>query len=390
MAAAPDSSPPSGLDRSGRLDPNAAMDPSPPVQESSSGNRIAAPPPTLQAAAATGPAPGPRLRPTRAVRRLPMAAYARAIRNTIANYADERHPFYASFKVTLRCRFSCEFCNIWKGPKPEMSTGECLRVLQNLGRSSIVLCSFEGGEPLLRDDIEELLAEAHRQPFYLLFTTSQRNLLEYPWERYQKYVDFLHISIDEGHRNLAMFDLLPEIVQYDMVVCVQTVVRTEDLPAMEQKVSLCHESGAKILLMPAVHLPGTQDHFPVLDAFEAEVKRLKRAFPRTVITPDSYFRQVRMPRGGCSPNSIIIDSDGTLYYPCRTLERKAIRLQDDDLDTYLRTAAAREARHGMKACDLRCGWYQYFATSRFTRLGDFVDALGPYARDFLAGALGKG
>ena len=40
------------------------------------------------------------------------------------------------------------------------------------------MTSFEGGEPLLRDDIGELLAYARQCSFYLLFTTSEKNLVE--------------------------------------------------------------------------------------------------------------------------------------------------------------------------------------------------------------------
>ena len=47
--------------------------------------------------------------------------------------------------------------------------------------------------------------------FYLLFTTSVRNISDYPIEEYARYIDFLHVSIDEGHNNLEMFDLLQKI-----------------------------------------------------------------------------------------------------------------------------------------------------------------------------------
>jgi MoaA/NifB/PqqE/SkfB family radical SAM enzyme len=316
------------------------------------------------------------------IRKLKISKYISSIKYAFLNYFDEKYPFYASFKVTSRCPFRCKFCDMYLYQNPDLSEEDCIKIIRNLGKSSIFLLSLEGGEPLLRKDIEKLLIEAHKQPFYLLFTTSQRNLLDYPWDRYEKYIDFLHISIDEGHRNLELFDILPEINQYNMIVCVQTVVAEEDRPFLEDKVKKCYDSGCRILIMPAVHLDGTKNYFPNFDEFEKDVLRLKRKYPRTIITPNSYFRQVKKTSGGCSPSSIIINSDGELFYPCRTLLRKAVKLQGVDLMTFLVSEEAKNAREVMYRCKRRCGWYQYFATSRFSSLSDIVDAASPYLREF--------
>lgn len=293
-----------------------------------------------------------------------------------------RHPFYASFKVTNRCAFTCSFCNIWKMDKHDLDTETQLKILRNLGRSSVLLVSFEGGEPLLRKDIRILLEEARRQPFYVMFTTSQRNLIKYPWKEYAAFIDFLEISIDEGHENLALFDQLKEMCGFGMDVTVQTVVRDEDLSVMEEKVKLSRAAGARILLMPAVELEEAIHAYPPFQRFEAEVKRLKKIYPATIITPNGYFRRVRMKRGGCQPDSLVINADGTLAYPCRPREDRAIRMDLVDLKTWLKTSEAEEARATMSSCERQCGWYQYFATPTFSSLRDLPDALRPYFNSF--------
>jgi len=321
----------------------------------------------------------------KSIRKLPLNRYLQIMRYAINNYKEEKYPFYASFKVTSRCHFHCKFCDMKDFITPDMSTEECLRILQNLGRSSIFLLSLEGGEPLLRSDIEEILKEARRQPYYLLFTTSQKNLPDYPWERYQNYIDFLHISIDEGHDNLHLFDFLKTINSYKMVVCVQTVVAKEDQPFLEEKVRKCYEAGCKILIMPAVQLDGMKDQFPDFDQLFADIKIFKKRYPHTIITPDSYFEAVKKEKGGCSPASIIIDADGSLFYPCRTLRSKQLKMQESELMPYLQSASGREMRQVMQNCTRQCGWYQYFATSRFSSIQDFTDAAGPYLKEFFLG-----
>ncbi|MDA3885831.1 MAG: radical SAM protein [Candidatus Delongbacteria bacterium] len=323
--------------------------------------------------------------PRKKIRKLSFSRYLDVLKYSGRNFINEKFPFYASLKVTSRCHFHCKFCDMKYFQTPDLPTDDLKKIIRNLGRSSLFLLSLEGGEPLLRNDIEEILKETYKQPFYLLFTTSQKNLLEYPWEKYQKYIDFLHISIDEGHDNMHLFDSLKEINKFDMIVCVQTVVAKEDQPYVEDKVKRCYDSGSKILLMPAVHLDNTEDHFPDFDKLEAEIKRLKKIYPETIITPNAYFKEVRKKKGGCSPSSIIIDADGSLFYPCRTLKKKTIKLQEEDLMEFLNSSTAINDRKTMANCTRQCGWYQYFATSRFSGISDFFDATGPYMREFFLG-----
>jgi len=312
------------------------------------------------------------------MKKLPAWKWFQTSRYVLANKFAGRavYPFYASLKVTDRCEFQCPFCNVWKFPAPDEPTDKLKKILANLGCSSILVTSFEGGEPLLRDDIAELLEFASRQPYYVLFTTSQRNLLDYPLGELIRYIDFFHVSIDEGHDNLAMFELLPELVRYPVCVCVQTVVRDQDLPDLPQKVEICHAAGSKILIMPAVHLTKTANHFPDFDRFEAQVLALRRQYPDTVITPRNYFKEYR--KGRCSTASIIIDADGNLFYPCRTLMNKAVNLVDIDLMEFLESPPAVERRKLVDDCEENCGWYQYFATHVYTSFSGAWDAVRPH------------
>jgi len=287
------------------------------------------------------------------------------------------YPFYASLKLTNRCHFRCSFCNVWREKTREVSTEEFFKLLENLGRSSVILVSFEGGEPLLREDLEELLRFARTQPFYLLLTTSEKNLQDYPMERYAPYIDFLHISIDEGHRNLELFDQLEQFKRWNKNLCVQTVVTDSDLEALQWKVKRCFQAGAKILVMPAVPMEGAEDLFPELESFQRICLELKRRFPKTVISPRSYYEKLSWEHG-CTTSSIIVDTDGKLFYPCKNLNGKGPDLTKVPLKQYLLTEEATECRRLMSGCNKRCGWYQYFATSSFTSVKEVWRALEPY------------
>src|SRR5437016_13104405 len=141
--------------------------------------------------------------------------------------------------------------NRWK----DMPTEDVKAILDNLGRSSVIVCSFEGGDPLVRDDIGEILRYQYEKPWYLLFTTSERDMQQrYPMAEYGKYIDFLHISIDEGHKNLDMYDELEEYTKWGSIVTVQIVVTKNDIGALEQKIKRCQDAGVKAVVMCAVQI----------------------------------------------------------------------------------------------------------------------------------------
>jgi MoaA/NifB/PqqE/SkfB family radical SAM enzyme len=238
------------------------------------------------------------------------------------------------------------------------------------------MTSFEGGEPLLRADIGSLLEYARRTcRFYLLFTTSVKNPFDYPIKEYAPLIDFLHVSIDEGHGNLELFDLLPKLVELPTQVSVQTVVTADTVGRLEDKVRRCHEAGAGIVVIPAAHMDKTENFFPDIVAFEKAVRSLKRRYPATIHTPIGYFEAFR--KGKCSSASVIIAPDGRLYYPCHIRGTKGPDLRSADLTSWLVSDEAKDFRGEMKRCERNCGWYQYYSIDSYTSVFSVMEALGP-------------
>jgi len=323
------------------------------------------------------------------MRKVPRYKYIQTAKCVFKNILRKEaiYPFYASFKTTRKCNFTCSFCNCWhvKNKWKDLSTEDMKRIIDNIASSSVIVCSFEGGDPLVRDDIHELLKYQWEKPFYLLFTTSERDLADrYPMEEYSKYIDFLHISIDEGHENLDMFDELDTYTKWGSVVTVQLVVTTDTVDELEWKIKRCYEAGTKAVVMIAVHLESTRDHFPDVKKLSETGLRLKEKYPGVIISPDGYFKRMLAPHG-CDTSSLIIDADGMLWYPCRVLEGKTINLAKDPLMPFLESDDAHRKRVAMSKCEIACGWYQYYATSSFVNPLEFFGAWSPYFRDLVDG-----
>lgn len=84
-------------------------------------------------------------------------------------------PLWLLAEVTYRCPLHCVFCYNpvdFARHEQELSTEEWLRVLREGRELGAVQCGFSGGEPLLREDLEELVAEAHRLGYYTNLLTS--------------------------------------------------------------------------------------------------------------------------------------------------------------------------------------------------------------------------
>jgi len=84
-------------------------------------------------------------------------------------------PLWLLAEITYSCPLHCVFCYNpvdYTQSGPELSTEEWFKVLQEARAAGSVQCGFSGGEPLVRDDLELLVAEAHRLGFYTNLLTS--------------------------------------------------------------------------------------------------------------------------------------------------------------------------------------------------------------------------
>jgi len=105
-----------------------------------------------------------------------------------------RGPHHAQWMVTRRCNYRCRGCGVWADQESiELSTDEVERgldILRDLGVWEIV---FSGGNPLIRDDIGEILQYASRN--FVTTVYDNGSLAEEKIESLRN-VDFVAISVD--------------------------------------------------------------------------------------------------------------------------------------------------------------------------------------------------
>jgi pyrroloquinoline quinone biosynthesis protein E len=90
-------------------------------------------------------------------------------------------PLWLLAEVTYRCPLHCVYCSNpldFAKVEDELSTADWKRVLREARALGAVQLGFSGGEPLMRDDLAVLAAEAHGLGFYTNLITSGAGLNE--------------------------------------------------------------------------------------------------------------------------------------------------------------------------------------------------------------------
>ncbi|MFQ5862920.1 MAG: radical SAM protein [Candidatus Brocadiales bacterium] len=112
-----------------------------------------------------------------------------------ASLGDGRaRPFILSHLITNRCNADCPFC-VFKGEDQGLSTEEVQRLYRQAGELGFLSVVVWGGEPLLREDLPEVLQAARSSG---LSTTVITNGYYLP-ERFQElgpYLDAVTVSLD--------------------------------------------------------------------------------------------------------------------------------------------------------------------------------------------------
>ncbi len=90
-------------------------------------------------------------------------------------------PHWVNAEITYKCPLHCVFCyNPVDYTKygPELSTDEWLKVFREARKLGAVQLGISGGEPLMRDDVEIMVAETTRIGYYVNLITSGIGLTE--------------------------------------------------------------------------------------------------------------------------------------------------------------------------------------------------------------------
>ncbi|NMM37466.1 MAG: pyrroloquinoline quinone biosynthesis protein PqqE [Glaciimonas sp.] len=141
-------------------------------------------------------------------------------------------PLWLLVELTYRCPLHCIFCYNpvnYAQNRDELSTAQWVDVMRQARTLGAAQLGFSGGEPLLRDDLEELIVEGRRLGYYTNLITSGVGLTEDRIARMRDAgLDHIQLSFQDSTKE--MNDFLTSTKTFDLKSRVATLIKKYEYP----------------------------------------------------------------------------------------------------------------------------------------------------------------
>ena len=141
-------------------------------------------------------------------------------------------PLWLLAELTYRCPLHCVFCYNpldYTAHGGELETADWLRVLREARALGAVQFGLSGGEPLMRDDLEIIVAEARKLGFYSNLITSGVGLDERRIRAFKDAgLDHIQLSFQDSTRELN--DFLSSTRTFELKSKVAKLIKDHDYP----------------------------------------------------------------------------------------------------------------------------------------------------------------
>ena len=251
-------------------------------------------------------------------------------------------PLWLLAELTYRCPLHCVFCYNpvdYTAYGAELATDEWIRVLRE-GRSlGATQLGFSGGEPLVRDDLEVLVAEARRLGYYSNLITSGIGLNERRIAAFKDGgLDHIQLSFQDSTRELndflsstRTFDLKRRVAklikQYDYPMVLNVVLHRHNIDHVQQILDLALELEAEYVELANTQyygwayvnrdqlLPSREQVVRAEEVVNRFRERVGKAMKIYFVVPDYHETRPKACMNGWGAVFLCLTADG-LALPC--------------------------------------------------------------------------
>lgn len=184
-------------------------------------------------------------------------------------------PVLAVFEVCLRCNSSCGYCNLpLNVGRYEMTREEVRRVFTDLYQDGLRFIFVQGGEPLLRRDLAEILEDLAEVGFSLTLITNGTKFTPALIARLASLPLNLSISLDtldrERYRQIRGADQLPQVLE--------GIALLERFRGPKYLTCIVSELNRQAVLEVA-HFARARGFIPVVGAYHWQIERYGKVDP---------------------------------------------------------------------------------------------------------------
>ena len=212
--------------------------------------------------------------------------YCKPIKNLL-----QRRPILVIFETTLRCNSACGYCDLpLNQGRYEMSRKEISRVFSDLYHEGLRIVFVQGGEPLLRKDLPDILDDLSSIGFTISLITNGTKLSSELLARLARHPISISISLDtldrQRYRIIRGADQLPLVLKG--IELLDTYPHSKFLTCIVSEVNQ-HD------VMDVMRFARKHGMIPVLGAYHWDVSRYGKVDPRLQYqksTATAVFRKV--------------------------------------------------------------------------------------------------
>ena len=293
----------------------------------------------------------------------------RIYRGLFSNLLGVRVPLFCGHKLTYNCNLRCKMCPFWKRSSKDSSIEREKAILKRIYDSGAFAIAFEGGEPLLRADLAEILAFSRSLPLHTSLVTNG-TLLESRIEDIAPFIDgVVYVSLDglekthdtirgvNGCFRKAIRGIIAS--KENVPVTINTTIMTENLHEIEDIVKLAKELGTRISVAVSHEYCNAKASVPTAYEIGELARKLvemrKKGYP--LVNSISYFKVMAKEKNWkCKPWSLInVGPDGNLVLPCyvRNEYATSVSVFENSIKTSISGFNWKEIQN-CKNCTLHC------------------------------------
>jgi len=261
-----------------------------------------------------------------------------------AKFLGRRIPLAVRWQLTNRCPSRCLYCKLWQTSSTEMDTEQIFSVLDELADMGVKRISYSGGEPMLRNDIGEILDYTAGKGISVGINT---NGFMVPEKINQlRSIDLLKISIDgpkevdnkvRGHEDTYLWAIsaADAALKQGIKFTFCTTLTKHNIGSLEFMVDLARRYNTMVAFQPLKTIyRGAKDIDSLYPAGEEwgkamkELKRLKRKYPQNIRNSNLLLEYIsnwpKCKKTKCWAGKVfcIIDTNGDVV-PCDRVDYPA-------------------------------------------------------------------
>ncbi len=257
----------------------------------------------------------------------------RTLKRKVLNFKGMKTPVIAGHKLLYSCNLKCDMCPFWRRKDEKLlSLGDEIKMMDSLAAANVSFLGFEGGEPLLRKDLPDILRASHER--FHTSLVSNGWLIKSRINEFGRYLDYLFISIDgmkETHDRQrgvpGSFDHAVEGIREAkkyVPVSMSTTITTNNMNEIDKVLDLAESLKVSVNIQVSYDYHAASRISPEKDDLYntlVKLQKLKRD-GAPIINSNSYFESLINSwyfnkKWTCKPwLTINIDPEGRIVTPC--------------------------------------------------------------------------